>query len=31
MGFWIMLLALFVFCVYIPYKLLSKLIDKWKN
>lgn len=31
MGFWIMLVALFVVCIYLPYKILSKLIDKWKK
>lgn len=31
MGFWIMLAALFVVCVYLPYKLLTKFIDKWKS
>lgn len=31
MGFWIMLVALFVVCIYLPYKILLKLIDKWKK
>lgn len=30
MGFWIMLIAIFL-CFYLPYKLFSKLIDKWKK